>query len=199
MSRWLIVPAKPFREAKSRLAAVMTEAERITLSAALLERTLHTASESGLFAQIVVVSRDPAALTVASKHGAIALREERADLNVALTQAADFASAAGATAALLLPADLPHLRVADLHDLAAAFTDARSAVIAPSRDGGTNALFTPLPGPFAFAFWPDSCRMQQERALAAGCAITLVHSATLSFDLDSPADLAELAGAGLPH
>ncbi len=196
MSRWLIVPAKPFREAKSRLAVVMTEAERIALSAALLEHTLHIARESGIFAQIVVVSRDAAALSVASAHGALALREAHADLNVALTQAADYASAARATAALILPADLPHLRAANLHELAAAFAGAHSVVIAPSRDGGTNALFLPLPAPFAFAFGADSCRTHEQRARAAGCSVTFVENAALSFDLDSPADLAELTNAG---
>ena len=196
MRRWLIVPAKPFREAKSRLAAVMTEAERTMLSAALLERTLCIAGESRLFEQIVVVSRDPAALAAAQEYRAIALPEESADLNVALAQAADHAFAAGASAALLLPTDLPQLCATDLHSLVAAFADATTIVIAPSRDGGTNALFLPLPAPFAFAFGADSCRLHQQLAHAAGCSVTLVYSDALSFDLDSPADLAELTSAG---
>ncbi len=196
MRPWLIVPAKPFDEAKSRLAAALPHDERTALSAALLERTLQVAAESLLFERRVVVSRDPAALALATHCGADALPEAVADLNAALTQAAAVATAAGADAALLLPADLPHLCVADLHALAAAFAGVRRVVLAPSRDGGTNALFLPLPPPFAFAFGVDSCRAHQQAADAAGCAVVRVERAALSFDLDSPADLQELLAAG---
>jgi 2-phospho-L-lactate guanylyltransferase len=195
MKRWLIVPAKPFDEAKSRLAGVLPSAERTALSAALLDRTLHIATESNLFEHIIVVSRDPVALALAERAGAGALPEAIADLNAALAQAANHAAAAGAAAALLLPADLPYLCGDDLRDLTAAFIDQRTVVLAPSRDGGTNALFLPLPPPFAFAFGPDSGHAHQKAAAAAGCIVRLVQRATLSFDLDSPADLQEMLAA----
>lgn len=195
MRQWLIVPAKPFDQAKSRLAAALSGAERTALSAVLLERTLRIAAASCLFERMLVVSRDPAALTVATRCGAVALPEAIADLNAALTQATGYAASAGADAALLLPADLPQLRVTDLHDLTVVFTGSRQVVLAPSRDGGTNALFLPLPPPFTLAFGVDSCRAHQKAAAAAGCIVTLVQRATLSFDLDSPADLQEMIAA----
>lgn len=193
MRRWLIIPAKPFDEAKSRLAGVLCDSMRALLSAHLLERTLRTAVKTRLFEHIVVVSRDPAALALASAFDAVALTEEVADLNTALAQACTHARVAGADAALLLPADLPQLRSEDLHELVAAFSDRRTVVLAPSRDGGTNALLLTLPAPFPFAFGPDSWRVHQMLATTAGFAVVAVHSATLSFDLDSPADLQELA------
>ncbi|MFN3335788.1 MAG: 2-phospho-L-lactate guanylyltransferase, partial [Caldilinea sp.] len=145
-----------------------------------------------LFAQIAVVSRDPVALTTAAALGAIGLMENLADLNSALTQACGYAHTSGADAALLLPADLPRLRQQDLIELVEAFSShPRTVVLAPSRDGGTNALMLPLPAPFPFAFGPDSLCFHRALAAAAGYTTTVVNSPTLAFDLDSPADLCE--------
>ena len=69
MIRWLLAPVKPFAEAKSRLASVLTPAERGLLMRSLLERTLALARESNLFARLLVVSRDPLVWEVARKAG----------------------------------------------------------------------------------------------------------------------------------
>jgi len=192
MKQWLIVPVKPFDKAKSRLAGVLPDAMRAELSAQLLEQTLHIAATADLFAQIVVVSRDPAALTIAAAFGAIGLMENLADLNSALIQACGYAHASGADGALLLPADLPRLHQQDLVELVEAFlSHPRTVVFAPSRDGGTNALMSPLPAPFSFAFGADSYCIHRALATAAGFTATVVNSTTLAFDLDSPADLCE--------
>lgn len=192
MKQWLIVPVKPFDKAKSRLGGVLPDTMRAELSAQLLERTLRIAVAADLFAQIAVVSRDPVALTTAAALGATGLMETPADLNSALTQACGYAHTSGADAALLLPADLPRLRQQDLVELAEAFSSyPRTVVLAPSRDGGTNALMLPLPAPFPFAFGPDSHCFHRALATAAGYTTTVVNSPTLAFDLDSPADLCE--------
>lgn len=200
MRRWLIVPAKPFHAAKSRLAAVLAAPARAALSANLLARTLQIAGDAALFEQIVVVSRDAEALALATVYSAVGLPERTAELNAALQQACTWVSAQGATHALLLPADLPYLTVADLQLLAAPQAGdhaEHSVVIAPSRDGGTNALLLGLPARFEFAFGAQSFWLHQRRALAVGCSVRVVETPALAFDLDSPADLAELM-AGAP-
>lgn len=193
MKPWLLVPAKPLHEAKSRLASVLPASQRAAVSAHLLERTLHIAATAGCFAQMLVVSRDPAALALADRCGALPLTESVADLNVAAEQACQHASSLGATAALILPADLPHLRTTDLHALVAAFDESKRVAIAPSRDGGTNALLLPLPAPFALAFGLNSYCMHRRRIRAAGYAPQTVLTATLRFDLDTPQDWEKLA------
>lgn len=193
MKSWLIIPAKPFDEAKSRLAGVLSAPQRAALSAHLLARTLRTAVAADCFAQMIVVSRDPAALALADQFGALPLREMDGGLNAAVAQACRQAAARGGDAALILPADLPRLRTTDLHALVAAFGDGARVVIAPSGDGGTNALLLPLPAPFAFAFGADSYCAHCSRATAAGCDLQAVSTATLRFDLDSPRDWEELA------
>lgn len=192
MKPWLIIPAKPFTEAKSRLASVLSTSQRTALSAHLLERTLHIAVAADCFARMIVVSRDPAALTLAMHGGALPLAETGADLNAAIEQACQHAVVLGATAALILPADLPHLCIDDLHALIAASGNGQRIVMAPSGDGGTNALLLPLPPPFACAFGPASYCTHRLRAARAGFAIQDVHTTTLRFDLDTPRDWAKL-------
>lgn len=192
MKPWLIVPAKPFDEAKSRLVSVLSFSQRTALSIHLLEHTLRTAVAAACFAQTLVVSRDPAALALAANFGALPLGETGADLNAALEQACCHASALGASAALILPTDLPFLSTHDLQALVAAFGEGERIVIAPSGDGGTNALLLPLPPPFACAFGADSYCAHHERAARAGCVIQEVLTPTLRFDLDTPRDWAKL-------
>lgn len=198
MKPWLIIPAKPFDEAKSRLAGVLSPALRSALSAYLLERTLRIAFDAGFFARIAVVSRDASALALADAFGALPLVEDVADLNAAVRQACRVAEGVAAEAALILPADLPALGVEDLRLLIRAFSTPRTVVISPSRDNGTNALLLTLPAPFDFAFGPESFCIHSQRAGATGCTVEVVHSAALSFDLDLPSDLAELAAVAPP-
>lgn len=196
MKPWLIIPAKPFTAAKSRLAAILSPTARARLGAFLLERTLHIAQEANVFDKIMVVSRDPAVLQLASALGAKALAETGDELNDAVTQACRDAQENGATSALVLPADLPQLTAADLHLLCAAADAPETVVITPSRDGGTNALLLSLPVPFTFAYGSDSFQHHVRRATRSALNVRVVETDNLRFDLDAPADLSELANDG---
>lgn len=196
MKPWLIIPAKPFTAAKSRLAAILSPTERARLGAFLLERTLRVAQAAAAFDEIMVVSRDPVALQLASALGARALAETGDELNEAVTQACRYAQENGATSALILPADLPRLTIADLHLLCAAADAPETVVITPSRDGGTNALLLSLPVPFTFAYGSDSFQHHERRATRSALNVRVVETDNLRFDLDAPADLSELADDG---
>src|SRR5574341_708127 len=101
---YCLIPAKPYTEAKSRLAPVLSLEQRMTLSRWLLERTLHLALAA--LGHVVVVSRDRVLLAQVQALGAWGLREARPGLNPALSQAARFAQVRGADGILVLPADL---------------------------------------------------------------------------------------------
>lgn len=112
---WAIIPVKPLRESKSRLAAVLSPDERADLTGFLLQRTLKILLQTPLIDRIMVVSRDPEALKLARQGGAVTLAEgDRPGLNVALLRAAYVAAAQRATSLLILPSDLPLLTVADV-------------------------------------------------------------------------------------
>ena len=74
MALWAIVPVKPLRYGKSRLAGVLTQDERAALNTRLLSHTVDTLRSIPEIDQVLVISRDPAALALARDHGARLLR-----------------------------------------------------------------------------------------------------------------------------
>ena len=88
MSLWAIVPVKPLRRGKSRLAAALDPGERAQLNRTLLERTLKTLIDLEEVEQVLVVSRDSSALALARELGARTVQEDGApSLNTALRRA----------------------------------------------------------------------------------------------------------------
>ena len=67
MTLWAIVPVKPLRRGKSRLAGILDEDERTELNRALLQHSLETLSGVPGVNEVLVVSRDPHALTIARR------------------------------------------------------------------------------------------------------------------------------------
>jgi 2-phospho-L-lactate/phosphoenolpyruvate guanylyltransferase len=85
MKLWLIVPVKPLDEAKSRLAPILSSAERAALMAGVLDHVLACAQAAETLAGIIVISRDQAIRKRAQAFGAIALHEAGHELNSAPT------------------------------------------------------------------------------------------------------------------
>jgi 2-phospho-L-lactate guanylyltransferase len=139
---------------------------------------------------VLLVSDSEALCAAARQAGAQALLEDRGDdLNAALWRAE--AAIGPADALLVLPADLPRLEAGDIQAMAAA-GDAAEMAIAPDRqETGTNALLWTR-APRAFRFGVDSFAAHQEAARATGAPVAVVRRPGLAFDLDLPADLAEL-------
>ena len=186
---WLIVPVKPFGEGKSRLALAASTELRAELSQRWLIHVLTTAQAWGRFAGIAVVSRDPAVLALADTLGTLAVAESGDDLNAALRQAGDVVVAIGAEAVLMLPSDLPLLSAEDLQELYELAEEGESVSIAPSYDGGTNALLLRPPDAIPCAFGEKSCARHLALAAAAGLPCHVYHSSTLALDIDRPEDL----------
>lgn len=69
MTLWAIIPVKPLRRGKSRLAGVLTQDERADLNQHLLAHTVDTLRSIPEIEQVLVVSRDPATLSLAREHG----------------------------------------------------------------------------------------------------------------------------------
>jgi 2-phospho-L-lactate/phosphoenolpyruvate guanylyltransferase len=191
MSLWAIVPVKPLRRGKSRLAGVLTEDERAALNQELLERTLKTLSSLKELNQVLVVSRDPHALTIARNHGARTVQEDgQPQLNTALTRATVVAKVHATQGVLILPADLPLLTAEDVLALIDRAAKPPVVVIAPDRHGkGTNALLMVPAGQIEYDFGEDSFQHHCERAIKSGARLEIVELPTLALDLDLPEDL----------
>jgi 2-phospho-L-lactate guanylyltransferase len=191
MSLWAIVPVKPLRRGKSRLAGALSEEERATLNRELLEKTLKTLSVLKELDEILVVSRDPQALTIARNHGARTVREDgQPHLNTALTRATVVAQVHATQGVLILPADLPLLTENDILTLIDRASKPPVVVIAPDRHRrGTNAMLMLPAGLIEYDFGENSFQRHCERAKKAGANLEIVELPSLGLDLDLPEDL----------
>lgn len=191
MTIWAIIPVKPLRRGKSRLAGALSEDERAELNQSLLQHTLKTLADVRELEQVLVVSRDPHALTIARQHGARTVREDGQPLlNTALTRATVVAKVHATRGVLILPADLPLISREDVLTLIEKAGEPPVVVIAPDRHGkGTNALLISPSGLIEYDFGENSFQRHCERAKQAGARLEIVDLPSLGLDLDLPEDL----------
>jgi 2-phospho-L-lactate guanylyltransferase len=195
MALWAIVPVKPLRHGKSRLAGILTQDERADLNERMLTHTIDTLRGIQEIDQILVVSRDPAALALARDHGARTVQENGAkELNVALSRATNLARSHITRGVLIVPADLPLLTPEDVHTMMDRAKEPPVVVVAPDRHyQGTNALLICPVGLIEYDFGPGSFQRHCERAQQRGARLEICELPSLALDVDLPEDL-EMVG-----
>jgi 2-phospho-L-lactate guanylyltransferase len=191
MTLWAIVPVKPLRRGKSRLAGALSEDERTELNRALLQNTLKTFADLREVEEVLVISRDPQALAIARHHGARTVREDgQPELNTALKRATVIAQVYATRGVLVLPADLPLVTRDDVLTLIERAGEPPAVVIAPDRHAtGTNALLISPAGLIEYDFGENSFQRHCQRTREAGARLEIVNLPTLGLDLDLPEDL----------
>lgn len=192
MTIWAIVPVKPLRRGKSRLAGTLTEDERTELNRQLLAHTLETLKKTPEIEQTLVISRDPQALAVAREFDARTVLEDGSPhLNTALERATVVAKVYATSGVLILPADLPLISQEDIQKLVSVANQyERVVVITPDRHKeGTNALLISPAGIIEYDFGPNSFSRHCERARKAGARLEICILPSIELDLDLPEDL----------
>ena len=191
MALWAIVPVKPLRRGKSRLAGVLSPEERNDLNRRLLTHTLETLNAIPEIEQVLVISRDQAALSLAREHGAMTVLENGApELNVALARATIVVKNYATRGLLIVPADLPLISPEDVNAMLDIAVDPPVVVLAPDhRRQGTNALLVCPVGLIEYDFGPGSFQRHCERALQAGARLEILELPSLALDMDMPEDL----------
>jgi 2-phospho-L-lactate guanylyltransferase len=194
-----VVPLNAGQQAKSRLRGVLDAGGRAELVRWMAARVLAALAGSGVVARIAVVSPDADLLTWAAGQGAVALRQERGRLNAGLELGRLWALGEGAEALLVSLADLPLLRAEEVAALAAlAGTDGGGGyrpgiALAPdAQETGTNLLLLRPPDALPFAFGRTSFPRHLALARARGIEPAILRAAGTRFDVDLPADVAEL-------
>ena len=191
MTLWAIVPVKPLRRGKSRLAGVLSESERTQLNRNLLANTLENLTGVEEIEQVLVISRDQAALSLARENGARTILEVGAPhLNVALTRATAMARSASVHRILILPADLPQITQDDIQSILKAGEEPPVVVIAPDHNReGTNALLINPPGLISYDFGEGSFERHSDLTRQAGAELKICELASFANDVDLPEDL----------
>jgi len=211
-----IIPVRGLERAKTRLGEALDPEERHALVEGLLRLTIRAAVTTPGIRAVAVVSPDPEALAVAADAGAVTLPQGGGGLNEGLADGRAWARELGATALLVIPADLPAIDPRELgrileevrdrlagslaNDRAAGTAVTSLVALVPDRAGeGTNLLLLAPPGAIPFQFGPGSRAAHAGAAARTGAAY-LELAGPLGLDLDTPDDLlaAEAVGLGGP-
>ena len=205
MTTWAIIPVKPLHDSKRRLAHLLSPEARADLITQFLDNLLIVLNEAAGIDRVLVVTSDPLVMELAEAHGAALLVEsEAAGLNAAVSRGVDLAARLGATAVLILPADLPFTRVEDIERMLAPLAQRRftssdhrpqttdhgsiMALTGDETEEGTNALLLAPPGEFTFHYGPGSFQAHLDEAAARGRIARIINAPGLRFDLDTESD-----------
>ncbi len=191
MSLWAIVPVKPLRRGKSRLSKVLSEDERTLLNFTMLGNTLRALTENPEIDQIMVVSSDPTALSLAREYQARTVQEDgKPGLTTALRRATAVAQMYAAQDLLIIPADLPLITKEDIQEFIRHAGKPPVIVIAPDRHAdGTNALYMSPAGIIEYRSGPGSYKNHIQQAQKKGVRVEVCQLSSFELDLDKPEDL----------
>ena len=188
--RALLLPIKDLRNAKQRLAAVLTPEERLALAQAMLADTIRAVRGIQRADKIFVVTNYKPMMTAAEQYGWELLREEtQISESASVDHASQLCAERGITALLRLPLDLPLVQPADIDDLLATECAAPATIMVPSRDGtGTNAILRTPPTLFRSHFGPNSFAKHRGEAEQTGARIIVRRNERLEMDVDDESD-----------
>lgn len=191
MSLWVIIPVKPLRRSKSRLANVLSEDERTQLNFNMLDNTLKILKGNSAINEILVISRDPRALTLARSYGAKTIQEDgEPGLNLALKRAVVIAKAYSAQTIWILPADLPLLTGQEVQYIIDKITPGPMMIISPDRRmDGTNLLLCSPVDLIDFSYGPGSFERHMRQAQSKHAEINVMQMSSVGLDIDLPEDL----------
>ena len=186
-----IVPVGTLAGAKSRLGQVLDAEERLDLTLRLARATIAAVTASERIAETLVVTPDDAVRRLATELGARAIRQRGGGLNRGIDIGREEATAAGASAVLILPIDLPDVSQTAIDEVLATLDRPRRPLVAIVSDRhrrGTNALLIAPPDAIDTCFGGDSHAAHVAAARAARAELVELEG-PLTLDLDTPEDL----------
>jgi 2-phospho-L-lactate guanylyltransferase len=194
----VVIAARGGAEAKSRLAGVMSPAERSALTEHMLADMLVAVAQTPGVSAVWVVTPTDAIAAMAVAYGARVIRQtEPSGLNAAFDLAhRTIAERAPYAAIGMLVGDLPLLAASDL-EAALSLARTHAVVLAPAlADGGTGAIVLRAGARIGFAFGADSFNRHAAAARQAGHTLAIVEAMSLGLDVDRPDDLAAVIARG---
>jgi 2-phospho-L-lactate guanylyltransferase len=189
--RALLLPIKDLRNAKQRLAGILSPEQRFGLAQAMLADTMKAVQGIRSTVTVFVITNYEPAAIVAQESGWQLLREEQQTSESASVDAASrICEERGVTSLLRLPLDLPLVQSADIEALLTVACPTPGMLIVPSRDGtGTNALLRTPPTLFPSRFGTGSFAKHCREAGHAGGRVIIHRNVRLEMDLDDASDL----------
>ena len=178
----VLIPVKAFTDAKGRLATALDAGAR----AALAERMATTVVRAAAPLDVWIVCDDRAVAGWAARLGANVLWKPGRGLNGAVEEGITDLAHLDIARAIVAHADLPH--ALELQHLA---KRGGITLVPDRRDDGTNVIVLPTECGFRFAYGPGSFARHLAEARVRVDEVHVEHDERLSWDVDTPDDLAE--------
>ena len=181
----VLVPVKSFAQAKGRLTAALSDADRRALVRRMAEQVLRAAVPL----PVAVVCDDPQVARWARAHDAIVLWEPGRGLNGAVHSGVAQLAHMGVSRVVVAHADLPLAR-----DLAGLVGREGITLVPDRRDDGTNVIVLPTGSGFRFSYGPGSFSRHLAEGRRLGLEVQVLREPSLSYDVDWPSDLPAAGG-----
>ncbi|MFQ5776406.1 MAG: 2-phospho-L-lactate guanylyltransferase [Terriglobia bacterium] len=192
----ILVPVKKLACAKQRLSTVLDAAERTALAGAMLEDVLQTLAAWAKCPPVALVTSDPRACRLAQQFSFEVIEDptNRSESD-AIAMATGVSEAEGASGTLVLPGDIPLVRVSELEEMVAAAPPVGTVLVSSADGRGTNAVWRRPAALFPLSFGGDSFLRHWQAARATGKPCTVLRLPGIALDVDTPEDLARLLAA----
>jgi 2-phospho-L-lactate guanylyltransferase len=182
----VLVPVKSFSEAKHRLHAALSDAERSALARATADRVLAAATPL----PVAVVCDDVEVAGWARSRGALVVWEPGRGLNGAVEAGVARLRSAGVVQVTVAHSDLPlavDLSLVGEHP---------GITLVPDRYGnGTNVIALPADCGFGFSYGPGSFARHRAEAERIGLPARVLERPDLAWDIDEPSDVVPVHSA----
>jgi len=194
-STWALVPLKSPDRAKSRLAAVLSPAQRARLFLTLAERVVRALLKTPGIDHVAVVTASPALAALSRSLGALPLVQSA---DAGMCSALDFGlrelRLPDTDRVLMIAGDLPLISPAALTAFLAQAPHEHGVALVPDRKrAGTNVLLCAPPHVIAPGFGERSFERHLAAATAADIEARVLPIEELALDLDEREDVDYLA------
>ena len=188
----ILVPVKNLKEAKQRLASVLSQPERTELARAMLEDVAEALASWDKRPEVAIVSCDSFALSLACKHGFEVIADHRNSGETDAIEMATRVCEARGLDTLVIPGDIPLVQAWELQAIYNAAPEV-GTVLVPAGDGrGTNAVLRRPADLFPLRFGNDSFKPHLAAARATGKPCVVLPLPGVAVDVDGPADVQKL-------
>jgi 2-phospho-L-lactate/phosphoenolpyruvate guanylyltransferase len=179
----VLVPVKAFEQAKRRLGVSLPDGERVALVRSMATSVVAACAPL----PVAVVCDDESVAEWARALGASVMWEPGQGLNGAVRAGVDQLAAAGVAWVTVAHGDLPWAKAIGT------LPPFDGVTLVPDRhDDGTNVLRLPAGSDFGFAYGPGSFHAHRAEAERLGLRVRVLRVPALAYDVDWPADVAEL-------
>ncbi len=156
----------------------------------MLEEVLRTLSKCKSIDDIVIVSKDDAALKLSKPFGAIQIFDDDLGVNQAVHLADQYLSDLECNCSVIFPQDIPMMESFDIDSLLGFLKSRNSVILVPSRQfNGTNALVRYYASSMKTQYDKGSYSYQLDAAKSVTQNISLALIRRMMLDIDDEIDL----------